>query len=244
MFYKIYIKLLVSLIDIIDSQNKKKVVNFFKSKFINKNLVIIDVGAHKGETVDLFLSKLNIKKIFSLEPNSKLYELLVNKKKNYKENIQFYNLGLGNINENKNLNIFQDTSSSTFNSINVNSKYFKKKNKIMTFFSNSKSFFENNQNCKILKTSDFVARERIEYINILKIDTEGYEYNILRGLEQKDFQKIDYIYFEHHYDLMLNKNYKFKDINEILLKNNFKISLKLKMKFRKTFEYIYERSKI
>ena len=47
------------------------------------------------------------------------------------------------------------------------------------------------------------------------------------------------IYFEHHYDLMLKKKYKFKDINNLLLNNNFKKVFKIKMPFRKVFEYIY-----
>ena len=39
---------------------------------------------------------------------------------------------------------------------------------------------------------------------------------------------------------MLKKNYKFQDINEFLVEKGFKKSFKIKMKFRKTFEYIYE----
>ena len=45
--------------------------------------------------------------------------------------------------------------------------------------------------------------------------------------------------FEHHYDNMIKKNYTFSDINAHLKNNNFKKVLKLKMPFRKTFEYFY-----
>ena len=79
----------------------------------------------------------------------------------------------------------------------------------------------------------------INYIDILKIDTEGYEYNILCGLSESNFKNIKYIYFEHHYDLMITKNYKFNDINTLLKNNNFKLVFKIKMRCRKTFEYIY-----
>ena len=37
---------------------------------------------------------------------------------------------------------------------------------------------------------------------------------------------------------MIDKKYKFRDINNLLKKNNFQ-KLKIKMKFRKSFEYIY-----
>ena len=45
--------------------------------------------------------------------------------------------------------------------------------------------------------------------------------------------------FEHHYDNMIIKKYKFSDINKLLIENNFKQIFKYKMAFRKTFEYVY-----
>ena len=80
--------------------------------------------------------------------------------------------------------------------------------------------------------------KKIEQIDFLKIDTEGYEYEILKGASE-NLKNIKIILFEHHYDDMIEKGYKFSDINNILLKNNFKQIFKIKMPFRKTFEYIY-----
>ena len=72
----------------------------------------------------------------------------------------------------------------------------------------------------------------------MKIDTEGYEFKVLIGLKDK-LQKVKIVLFEHHYDDMLKKGYTFSDINALLVKNNFKQIYKIKMPFRKTFEYIY-----
>ena len=80
----------------------------------------------------------------------------------------------------------------------------------------------------------------INKISFLKIDTEGYEYEILKGLKKK-IQFVDTIMFEHHYDNMIIKNYTFRDINNFLKMNNFNQIYKSKMPFRKTFEYIYKR---
>ena len=63
------------LIDLIDYPNKKKIINFFK-KFNEKNLIIIDVGAHKGETIKLFYDNFNIEKFSAFEPNRDLYNML------------------------------------------------------------------------------------------------------------------------------------------------------------------------
>ena len=41
------------------------------------------------------------------------------------------------------------------------------------------------------------------------------------------------------YDLMIDKGYKFSDINKLLRENNFTLRYKVRMKFRKSFEYIY-----
>ena len=75
----------------------------------------------------------------------------------------------------------------------------------------------------------------------MKIDTEGYEFNVIKGL-QANHKIIKFIYFEHHYDDMIKKNYTFKDINLILKKFGFQKVFKSKMIFRKSFEYVYKNS--
>ena len=46
--------------------------------------------------------------------------------------------------------------------------------------------------------------------------------------------------FEHHYDDMLQKNYTFSDIHNLLKdKKSLNKFFKVKMPFRKTFEYVY-----
>ena len=77
----------------------------------------------------------------------------------------------------------------------------------------------------------------------MKIDTEGSEFEILRGLDEK-IKGVNYIFFEHHYDDMIKKNYTFKDINKILINYGFKKVFKSKMYFRKSFEYVYQNTLI
>jgi len=63
---------------------------------------------------------------------------------------------------------------------------------------------------KVFALSEIFKKNKISKIHILKIDTEGYEFNILKGLTKQLLKKINFIYFEHHYDLMIKKNYDFK----------------------------------
>ena len=90
-----------------------------------------------------------------------------------------------------------------------------------------------------LSTLDsYLVQNKISKIDLLKIDTEGFEYEVLLG-GKNSLNKISLILFEHHYDDMILKGYKFSDINSFLVNNNFKQIFKSKMPFRKSFEYIY-----
>jgi FkbM family methyltransferase len=242
MLNRIFIKFLTFIINVIDYSNKKKVILYLKKILKKKELNVIDIGSHKGETIDMFMKNFEIEKIFSFEPNINLFNKLKSNMKYVNKKIHLSNFGVGSVVENKYLNIMTDTSSSTFNTLNSDSKYYIKKKKILSFLSNKKELIEQKQNIKVVNLSNFILEKDISNIDVLKIDTEGYEYYILRGLINQDFKKIKLIYFEHHYDLMINKGYKFSEINDLLLKNNFKKKFRLKMKFRKSFEYIYENS--
>ena len=240
MLNKIYIKFLSVIIYFIDMQNKKKIINFFKKKLNKKPLIIIDIGAHIGETINLFYNNFTIENILAFEANPIVFKKLEKKIKkiNNKNKISLFNLGLGDKEENKVLSIFNDTSSSTYNTIDEKTEYYKRKKKFLSLF--SKDIIQKKILTNVLPLSKINEVNDLRNIDILKIDTEGYELNILKGIYQDHFTKIKYIYFEHHYDLMIKKNYKYSDIKFFLNKNSFYLAFKIKMRFRKTFEYIYE----
>ena len=234
-----YQRLFIYFINIIDNSNKKKIINFFIKKFKKKKITLLDIGAHRGETIDLFSKYLNLDRVYSIEPNADLYKELVRNKKYNNSKFNFYNIGLGNKSELKKLKVLKDTSSSTFNELNKNSLYFLRKKKILNFFNKDSDLIDKEQEIEIIKTNEFLYSQNIKKIDIFKIDTEGFEYNILLGLNKENFKNIEYIYLEHHFDLMIEKKYKYTDLRKLLELNGFKLEFKLKMKFRKTFEYIF-----
>jgi len=69
-------KTFVLLLSIIDRKNKIKILEFFKKKIANQFITVLDIGAHKGETIELFYKGFNINKIYSFEPNLDLYKFL------------------------------------------------------------------------------------------------------------------------------------------------------------------------
>ena len=88
------------------------------------------------------------------------------------------------------LNQFIESSSSTLNRINEKSKYFKKKIKFLDNKNNEKLF--NKVEVNQIKLKDYMLSRNIEIIDFMKIDTEGYEFEVLLGTD--DFlSKIKYI---------------------------------------------------
>ena len=79
----------------------------------------------------------------------------------------------------------------------------------------------------MISLDSYFSEYNLNKIDLIKIDTEGFEYEVLQGL-QKNMKNVNYILFEHHYDDMIKKNYKFKDIINLLKQNNFKLIIKPK----------------
>lgn len=102
------------------------------SRQVEKNLknfdldIVIDVGANIGQTINI-IKRVNPKcKVIAFEPNKELYRDLV-KKFNNNPSVKIENLGISSKNGQLAFheNIFHATS--TFEEINFNSSYVKKK---------------------------------------------------------------------------------------------------------------------
>ena len=232
-----YIKLILKILSLFDYFLKIKVIKFFKKEKINKFDIFIDVGSHHGETIKIFNKYFKIKKLFAFEASPINYQFLKKKIKISKyPSVEMFNKALGEKKEKLFLNQFKETQSTTFLSFNQNSKYLLRKKKILSPY--SENFFLKKIEINVERLDEFLQNKNIKVIDILKIDTEGFDFNVIKGLGNKIFQ-TKYIYFEHHFDDMIEKNYKFSDIHSYLVKHNFNKVFKIKMMFRKTFEYIY-----
>ena len=234
--------LTLKILKIFDLYKQNQLIKFLKKKKNSFNIVF-DVGAHHGESINLYLRKFKVNEIYSFEPIKSNFEILkynLNsfKKKFKNTKIFIENFALGSEIKKINIKVLNESSSSTFNDINVNSKYFKKK-KLFLPSLNENNFFSEKE-VQVLTLCEYIEKKGIKEIDFMKIDTEGYEYDVLLGLKSH-LDKVLLVMFEHHYDDMLCKNYTFGDIHNLLIKNNFKQVFKYKMSFRKTFEYIYEK---
>ena len=239
-------KIILWGLSLFDYSYQKKWIKFLKKNKYNSFKLLIDVGAHKGESIKLFSKNFIIKKIISFEASPINFKYL---KKKIGENKQGYNnteivlenTALGAEDKIIEFNQFNESSSSTIKEIDEESKYYKRKFRLINFLNNKETYQK--IKIKVSKLKDYIEKNNIKKIDFMKIDTEGYEFEILLGLENK-IKLVDIIMFEHHYDNMIKKGYTFDDINKLLVKNNFNKIYKSRMPFRKTFEYIYKRKEL
>ena len=239
-------KLVLLFLSFFDYFYQKKIIKFLKKNSLSEINLIFDVGAHKGDSINLFLKNMKVKNIVSFEASPLNFKYLENNKKNLEKKfpntkIIIENLALSSDGRVVTFNQFNESSSSTINNINQESRYFKRKFNLLNL-RNKKKIYESFK-LKTETLDNYMYQNNFNRISFLKIDTEGYEYEILIGLKKR-IKSIDTIMFEHHYDNMIIKEYTFSDINYLLKKNNFYQVFKSRMPFRKSFEYIYRRNEI
>ena len=234
----IIISLIRNSLNFFDYFQQKKIIKFLKKK-LNSKIILIDVGSHHGETVSLFSREFELEQFYCFEASPINFNILKKNIENrrFKSEYELNNLGLSDEDGTNFLHQTHETSSSTINDFNLESKYLKRKLKILNIKS-EKNFFKKIP-IKLTSLDNYIEKKKLYKIDILKIDTEGYEFNVLKGL-RRNYKTVKFIYFEHHYDDMIKKNYKFSNINKLLNNFGFKKVFKSKMYFRKSFEYIYE----
>jgi len=160
------------------SDNEKNLINFVINQLenVNDNL-IIDVGARIGNWTNILIEHFPNSNFICFEPDIVAYEILLNQYKN-KSNIKVFNYGIGDEDKKEEYNFVKNAPghSSFVMRPHFNVEQVEKR-EIDVF------------------RIDNILNEKISY---LKIDTEGYEYNVLKGAsELLKNKKIEFIQFEY-----------------------------------------------
>jgi FkbM family methyltransferase len=215
-----------------------KLKKFYKENLKNASVSILDVGANKGQSIDFFLGINPNAKITAFEPNKKLFQFL-QEKYHSNANINLNNLGVSNTNGELefNENILDETS--TFESLNLDSKYLEKKAKVLGV--TKESIIVDKYKVAVVTLSEYLKLNDNSFFDVLKIDVEGHELQVLEGLFSNGIQfKIRLIQLESHNDDMYLSNSKHGDIDQLLNKNGYFEIAKIKHGFGDFAEIIYE----
>ena len=146
------------------------------SLFIKPGDLVVDVGANIGY-FSIQFSKLvgQHGSVVAFEPNPKAFEIL-KRNTSRKENIKCFNLGLSD--KSSRLDFFIPDDNTAVASL------------VKDFASANLNYFESGQaeslqhiKVDVVNGSDFLDSKGIENIKFIKIDVEGWEMNVLKGLE-------------------------------------------------------------
>tara|TARA_Y100000768_G_C23815410_1_gene603850 strand:+ start:41 stop:754 length:714 start_codon:yes stop_codon:yes gene_type:complete len=229
------IRIIKKIFQKLDSISQKKNILFIKKKLGNEIETLIDIGANVGETILEFNRNFKIKKIYSIEPNFEAYNEI---KKQKNKNVEVFNFAASDIEEQDKLKIGYLSSMSTINAINNDSIYTKVKSFIIWILTRKFAIYKNETIIEKKRLDKFIDKQDIDVVDILKIDTEGHEFNVIKGLGDH-ITKVKLILFEYHDDDSIVKNYSIDDIDNHFASNNFIQKSKIKMKFRNIYEYIF-----
>ena len=166
---------------------------------------IFDVGANVGQTVEWLRGGEPFAKIYCFEPVSTTFKELVNKKGGDK-NCIFEQLALGDTENEVVIKVFEGRSG--WNSLRPD---------LMNNDANGRK-----EVVKETTLDAYCKKNNIKRIDLLKIDTEGFELNVLEGAKEMIKENgISMIYAEVGFQSMNPRNTNFARLSEWLDKNNF-----------------------
>lgn len=186
---------------------ERYILNYLKSQ---KIYTIFNVGANAGQYASLIREKIPSYIVFSLEPNPVSFENI--KKLNLSKHLIF-NIGLGKENGQMILYDYKSAHGSEYAALNK---------EIITVIHQSE-FSE--INVSIARLDYFYKNNDVQEIDFLKINVEGFEYDVLLGcghfLKEK---KIKFIQFEFNANYLISKN-SLRDYEKLLQGYTFYRSL-------------------
>lgn len=203
------------------------------------NLIVFDVGAHHGQSIRFFKKLYPDAEIFSFEPQKNSYKILgLSLLKWQYKGVSSYPFGLGHVTATIELYESVLPGTSTFILPNKDSKYLKRKNQFL-FQTKANSFKSVLTNITTL--DNFVRENKVNIIDILKIDVEGFELNVIRGANETLTQKkINILQIENQRNDMRQNDY--LAIDTFLQEKNYTKIDEIRHPFGSFYELIYKRS--
>jgi len=192
----------------------------YKKKLDNAS-VIFDIGANQGQSIERFKSLFPFAKIHAFEPIKFEFKKLKEKYSN-DTNVILNNCAVAEVSGEREFNITAKTGNSSFNKIKSNTKWLKVRSK--QFKTSEEEYVKKIEKVKIITLDEYCKENQITKIDLIKIDTQGYEDKILAGAQSilsKNF--ISAIECEIMLDNVYEKYLNFSDLEKYLVPNNFRM---------------------
>lgn len=184
------------------------------------NDTIFDIGANIGLFSRFMAKQAKNLRIFTFEPVPIIFEVLEENLRNLPAEVKNYNVGLAEREGMTQIHYYPNVSADSaiieFDwDLKVNQFLRNYEEMIVGFIPGAKSIPESERKefiekglktmykaemlpCKLLTISDIIEENKLKTINLLKIDAENYEAQVLKGINQSDWDKIQQISMEVH----------------------------------------------
>lgn len=188
---------------------------------------ILDIGAHVG-LFEIYVRSLNkTVPIFAIEPEDTNFKTLQsNIEQNKLTKIKTFKMALGSRSESGRLVVSSDSHNHRLESAPLSGEPI------------DEGDTQENQPVEVLSLRDFLDKEKIQTISLLKMDIEGGEYDVFSACMPADFARIKYVIMEYH-------NYgglHYKSLETQLRENGFGVQI-FPSKFDKRMGFIFARNK-
>jgi FkbM family methyltransferase len=182
----------------------------FDIKFLLGNVpepVVFDVGGNVGQAVDRFKNLLPNSLIYSFEPTIECIPMLKEKESIY-NSVKVFNLALGA--REMELDFYLNSS-----------------NVMNSFLNTDSPRWGDNLGKRIVKTEtldSFCQKNAVSHINLLKIDTQGFELEVLKGsMQMLSNNSIELVYLEIIFSEMYSDLPTLAEIYTCMTQSGFKL---------------------
>ena len=188
---------------------------------IKKNPIIFDVGANQGQSIERFKKIFAHPIIHAFEPIKEEYDKLLKKYSN-QENIILNNYAIGETTGELNLFVTALTGNSSFNKLNANTKWLQARSSQAN--TTMENYTKATEKVKVISLDNYCREKNINRIDLLKIDTQGFEDKVLAGCNRiLKNNIISAIESEIMLDNVYEKYLSFSDLEKYLIPNNFRL---------------------
>lgn len=143
--------------------------------------VILDIGGHIGDSAIYYALKYPKARIYTVEPVRANFDILQKNVAPYPK-IRAFNFGLGH--ENGSFPIFEDENPENTGGYSI--------------VADSRAGGRLDMEAKIRRVGEFLAENSLDSVDLIKIDTEGAEYDILTAFPDEALKRVKWIIGELH----------------------------------------------
>ena len=204
------------------SNIKKPDLDSITKTFTNKlDPIVFDIGANKGQSIERYKKIFKNCYIHSFEPNIDEINKLKNKYKDEKK-LFLNNIAVGEREELSEFNINAISGHSSFLKVTPGTDWLKLRSKRIGV--DPKNYTVKKVQTKIVTLDKYVKDHQLDQIDILKIDTQGYEDKVLLGAKNLiEKNKIKILQVELIFSEVYQKQLQIYDIEKILIPNKYKL---------------------